>query len=193
MGGSLDLTVAEVKQLYEFLDGAIMVPDVRYHLWRSWGFCPRHTWAHATVELELGMRDPFSVSLLYEDLTERAAGLLQSRRRSPFILRRLRTGDTCFTCDYVAISRRADPRYRRHHTCANRRQRTRHLLAKSRAIWEERSCPLCHGGQGLPCRLHLLAGAAPLSRDLGRDLDELTQRLHRLHRSFHLARADRVA
>lgn len=51
--GDLDLSAAEVFQLYSFLDGSIMVPEVRHHLRAGWGFCPRHTWAHALVEIEL--------------------------------------------------------------------------------------------------------------------------------------------
>jgi hypothetical protein len=174
----------EVKQLYEFLDGAIMVPDIRHHLWRSWGFCPRHTWAHATVELELGFGDPFSVGILYEDLAERAARLLQSHRRPSSILRHLRTRDACFTCRYLAISTRDDPRYLRHHRRANRRERTRRLISGSRTIWEQRSCPQCRDGHGPTCRLHLLEGAPQAGRDLGHDLAELAGRLQRLYRSF---------
>ncbi|HKN49553.1 MAG TPA: hypothetical protein VJ010_04950 [Actinomycetota bacterium] len=38
----LDLSRAEVKHLWSFLDGEIMDLHVRQHLRRSWGFCPRH-------------------------------------------------------------------------------------------------------------------------------------------------------
>lgn len=128
---TLDLGIAEVKQLYEFLDGGIMVPDVRHHLWRSWGFCARHAWGYATVELELGLRDPFSLGILYVDLIERAVRLLQSRRKPAVILRRLQSHDSCFTCDYLEISKRDDPRYLRHQRQANRRARTRQLLRRA--------------------------------------------------------------
>jgi hypothetical protein len=36
------LTAADVRQLWWFLDGAIMHADTRIALRRSWGLCPRH-------------------------------------------------------------------------------------------------------------------------------------------------------
>jgi len=67
-GADAPLAFGEVKQLWWFLGGSIMSPGTRHRPWRSWGFCPRHTWAHAVVERELRVQ-PFSTAILYEDLT----------------------------------------------------------------------------------------------------------------------------
>jgi hypothetical protein len=49
----IDVTPTEVKQLWWFLDGAIMAPSTREELRKSWGFCPRHAWGLSMVEVEL--------------------------------------------------------------------------------------------------------------------------------------------
>lgn len=101
----IDATDAEVKQLAAFVDGSIMVPEIRHHLWRSWGFCSRHTWLHAVVECELRAR-PFGTAILYHDLTWRAARTIAGRARPrSWRIRRLASKDTCFTCDYLELSR----------------------------------------------------------------------------------------
>jgi hypothetical protein len=79
----LDLTPAEVKQLRLFVRGAMMDLGVREHLWRSWGFCPRHTWAHAIVEVELVGGLPFGTAILYEDLAGELRAL--ARRLHVFV------------------------------------------------------------------------------------------------------------
>ena len=48
----LDATPSEVRGLRSFIDGMIMIPDVRRHLHKSWGLCPRHAWLEAVVESE---------------------------------------------------------------------------------------------------------------------------------------------
>jgi hypothetical protein len=98
----------EVTELRSFVDGMIMVPDVRAHLHKSWGFCPRHTWLEAVVECELRVR-PHGTSLLYEDLTTRAAAQLSSGGRRNLGLRRLRSRASCYTCDYLQLTHRHLP------------------------------------------------------------------------------------
>ncbi|MCA1842923.1 MAG: hypothetical protein LC792_06965 [Actinobacteria bacterium] len=105
--GELDWSLAEIRQMNSFLDGSIMSPFVRHHLWRSWGLCARHTWAFGSCDIEIRSTRPFSVGVLYEDLVGRAARLLATWRPRPWLLRQLRSQDTCLTCDYLANARSA--------------------------------------------------------------------------------------
>ena len=47
------LTTEEVRLLWSFVHGDIMSAPMRAWLRASLGFCPRHTWAYAVVEIEL--------------------------------------------------------------------------------------------------------------------------------------------
>ena len=184
--GDLDWSLPEIRQMHSFLDGSIMSPFVRHQLWRSWGFCPRHTWTFGICDIEIRSAKPFSVGILYEDLTGRAARLLGSRGPAGRIIRQLRGQDSCFTCDYLGIARgsRFEPYVTTNQRRANRRQRTLRQLAESRPVWEPRTCPVCFGGGGPPCRPHLLTGAAEPDRALADYLADLTRRLEAMTDSF---------
>jgi hypothetical protein len=81
------LTPAEVRELWAFIHGDIMIGGIRQQLRASLGLCPRHTWRYAVVEIELwihgagsrGGHQPFDVCVLYADLLGHVAGRLQSR------------------------------------------------------------------------------------------------------------------
>jgi hypothetical protein len=179
--GEPSLTRAEVKQLWWFLDGAIMAPDVRAHVRRSWGFCARHSWGFAAAELQLRGGRPFATSILYEDLTRRAAKLLARHGRlvRARTLRRLEPQEPCFTCEYVALGGEDDPTFQHQQERANRLDRVKVRLEETRGEWERHSCPLCLGGGGLVCRQHLLGGTEP-SADLDAQLVALADRLQAL-------------
>jgi hypothetical protein len=175
--GSLELDLAEVKQLWWFLDGAIMAPDVRDHVRRSWGFCPRHAWGFAVAEIELRGGRPFATAILYEDLTRRAAKAVGSGKRpGARTLHRLEPQEPCFTCEYLGLGGEPEVSFRELAERTNRRERTRRLLEAGRAEWERRACPSCLGGGGLVCRSHLLAGGEA-SADLGAELEGLADRV----------------
>lgn len=182
--GAAMVSVAEARQRWWFLDGAMMAPDTHRHLWQSWGFCPRHTWLHAVVELQLRGGIPCATSILYGDLTRRA---MRATRRSAtlprgVLLGRLRPRAPCFTCEYVALA--TDDRSGRElQARANRLDRVRERLEAVREQWEARSCPLCLGGKGLVCRQHLLLGAEP-PRGLPDELSRLDDRLDAFVRSM---------
>lgn len=178
-----DLTAPEVKYFWSFHDGSIMNVDIRQHLWRSWGFCPRHTWALAVTE------PPYRLSLhgtviLYEDLTGRAVKVL----RRPGLTdaagaRRLRSRDSCFACDFVAVSRRVagerDPKLVELTRQVNKRERFMEFLTTTRTLWWPHTCPECLGGTGPVCRQHILAGA-PFPDVVGTNLEHIRGRLHAL-------------
>jgi hypothetical protein len=157
----LDLTAAEIKHLWAFQDGAIMNPDVRQHLRKSWGFCPRHTWAAAVTEpaLRWGLH---GTVILYQDLTGLAAAAVRRPAvRNSTIARRLQARASCFTCDFLRIAsdHEPEPRLVAARSRVNTRQRFTDLLLPVEPIWSERACPACLGGEGLVCRPHILAGA----------------------------------
>ena len=166
-----------------------MNADVRHHLWSSWGLCPRHSWAHALVEIEAWGGWTFSTSILYEDLLGRA---LRSIRRYRFLprdlgVRALSPKGACHTCDYVLA---AKLEWRDHSSRiidrVNRFERSRELLCASRSQWQEHCCPSCGDGKGPVCRPHLLARSAsmqwtelatilaPIHIRLGRYIDSMT-------------------
>lgn len=170
------LHAAEVRQLWWFLDGAIMYADTRIALRRSWGLCPRHAWCMALVEIELRGGVPFATAVLYADLTAGAHAALSGHHlRSP--LHRLEGRGHCPTCEYAARADDEPYEWRERAEAVNRRSRFTALLDDS---WQDavpRACPACTGNGGAPCRLHLLAGADPP--------DDLVPRLHRLSAAIH--------
>jgi hypothetical protein len=180
------LTVEEVRELWAFVHGDIMEPQIRGHLRRTYGLCPRHTWGYAIVEVELwhGNR-PFDVAVLYEDLASWTASVLRRRRPWSSLARRLRPGASCMTCAAVRVARRAE-RPRRGYagadleelaTTANRLEHVGRWLRSTRDRWETRVCPLCGPGSGWPCRSHIASGEA---REL--DPTSLSGYLEDLHR-----------
>jgi hypothetical protein len=177
---ALDLTPAEAKYFWSwFIFGSLMTVETRHHLWRSWGFCPRHSWAHAAVECEIWGGRPFGTAILYEDLVGRAAAATKSLMLPGGLnRRRLRSRGTCLVCDYVAVSRNfEDEVYVDRSARVNRRLRISALLREAEPQWRPSSCPLCLNGHGIVCRAHILSGAAKPDRELSERLAELSRRL----------------
>lgn len=150
----LRLSGLEVKQLWWFLDGAIMSVESRQRLRTAWGFCPRHTWSFFCAEVEL-KGFPRGTLILYEDLLENAMAALDSRRWAS----RLRGNGDCATCNYVgpADPRRLEGGWDDDITRVNRRTVSTELLLGCRDTWQDRSCPQCLGGSGILCRGHLIS------------------------------------
>jgi hypothetical protein len=148
--GQPRFALQEVRQLWTFLDGAIMAVDTRHRLWRGWGLCPRHAWGYTVAELELRGGRPFSTSVLYEDLIGRARRLLERTRMLPWpvVADRFRPRALCSTCDFLSIQ----PTYAEDHAermtqLMNRMRRTRQLLRDLSPLWMPSSCPQCLGGE----------------------------------------------
>jgi hypothetical protein len=184
---SVPVTSTEVKQLWWFFDGSIMTTFVRRRLWKSWGFCSRHTWAHSAVEHELRYQ-PHGTVVLYEDLLGRAATALTPRvggRRR--LARRFAARDECLTCAYITVARTAvEASFHERAERARRLSRTRVLVGDTRQEWQPRACPCCLRGDGPVCRPHLLRGADPPDgwATLTTQLDEVLGRLRRYGRSM---------
>lgn len=169
MSEFLELSGLEVKQLWWFIDGAIMSPESRARLRTAWGFCPRHTWSFFLAESEL-RGFPRGTLILYEDLLELAVGAVGSRRWAS----KLRSTGDCPTCNYIgpADPRRLEGGWDEDIAKVNRRTVSTALLEGCHDAWRDRGCPSCVGGGGLLCRTHLVA-AGNRPSDAGPHLDGL--------------------
>lgn len=165
----LELSLLEVKQLWWFLDGAIMSLSTRQRLRAAQGFCSRHTWSYYMSECELKLM-PRATLVLYEDLLSRALEALDSGRRWA---KGLRVDGTCVTCDYVGPANplRLEGGWDEDREQINARVRSASLLSGSRDTWLPRTCPACLGGSGPLCRTHLL--------DAGKSVDGAARELLR--------------
>jgi len=64
----IQLSDGEIHYLYWFIQGSIMVPNIRQRLRRAWGFCERHAWGYILVEAAFYRGFMHGASILYEDL-----------------------------------------------------------------------------------------------------------------------------
>lgn len=175
-------SVSEIKQLWSFLDGAIMNVDTRHHLWKSWALCSRHAWCYVVTEVEIRGGQPFSTAILYEDLIGRAARTVSRITLVSWgmVAARLEPQANCFACDYVEASKGwwRDEETEKQRQRVNTLARTLPLLESHQEIWRQRACPLCLGGSGLICRQHLISGHEP--NDRAEFADSLASLKHRL-------------
>jgi hypothetical protein len=177
--GPLLLTTEETRLLWAFVHGDIMDAAVRSWLRASLGFCPRHTWAYAVVEIELweagvggrGGHQPFDVCVLYEDLSRTLSDRLGrprgwGRRAEAALVPSRR----CYLCSQLAGTPRegfalgyANSNSAALAAEANLLRHTRRWCAATAEEWLPSACPDCLGGPvsgaddgGVPlCRLHL--------------------------------------
>jgi hypothetical protein len=175
-GASIPLTAPEVRQLWWFLDGAIMHADTRMALRRSFGLCPRHAWGMAEVECALRGGVLFATSVLYADLISGAAGAARGRHlRST--TRRLEPDGPCLTCLHVEHAHEAPREWVERADIVNRRSRFAEMLDENWPEAAPRACGACTGGDGPTCLPHLLQGES--------DSDDLAPRLARLAVNMH--------
>ncbi|MDQ4489249.1 hypothetical protein RBS60_03440 [Sinomonas sp. ASV486] len=160
-GAPLLLATEEVRLLWSFVHGDIMSAPMRTWLRASLGFCPRHTWAYAVVEVELwesgvgarGGHQPFDVSVLYEDLCREAASRLARGRawgRRPDAA--LLPSRPCYLCTQLAAPAREGLAigYANSNSVAlaaeaNLARHTRHWCSATLDTWEPLACPACLG------------------------------------------------
>jgi hypothetical protein len=170
-----NLDAAEVRWLWSFIHGDIMDVQVRNRLREHWGFCSRHAWGYAVIEVELwqagagkrGGHQPFDVGILYSDLL----GAMQSaltHRGSP--IKRLVGRGSCLACDDLRgpelgsiVVTHAGFDSGALAAEANGLAHTAAWLEETRSEWVARICPDCaHGRSGstargsLRCRRHLV-------------------------------------
>lgn len=192
-----ELEADEVRELWSFVHGDIMIGGLRQQLRSHLGLCDRHTWGHAVVEIELwqygpgstGGHQPFDVAVLYADLLgEVSARLARYRptRRHPAQDVLGRHG-TCRICAEIAGGTSNIIGYAAQDTAplvaeANSMTYTRNWILGSASLWRPRACPACqHAGSH---RDEVDAETAPLCRGhlLERhDLDVSTAQAHAGH------------
>jgi len=172
---SHNLTQEEVRILWSFIHGDVMNPGIRAQLYDNWGFCERHTWAHAVVEIELwesgagprGGHQPFDVSVLNADLLARMrAAIAHAHRRRPQ-RRAIKRSGTCIVCADVASEQpstlaitHAGMDLEKLTAEANRMDHTKAWLDETMPVWGTQMCPVCRNetapsGEGQMCRMHL--------------------------------------
>lgn len=168
------LTDWEVHYLWWFVvDAAVMVPETRRQLRRSFGWCPRHAWGGLAVQAGLTRGYLHGLAILYDDLLRTADGRLRGGR---WTWRRALAARPCPLCGSEprgggrsappdVLRRGRDPAY------------MDALVAASEGRWVAWRCGVCDGS-GFPwrCRPHLLAAlAAGQTLDLARIRDGLTR------------------
>ena len=191
--GGEAVTLAELSQLWWFADGAIMNPDTRAHLRRSWGLCTRHAWLYFRVETELRIH-PLGNAVLMADLVRRAAERVTGRGSVARKLAQLDTRGSCFTCDY---GDHGQARFTRQLAQVNCGDATARWCRASQRVWQPRMCPACtthaHATPGVLCRTHLISEAARLRGEAlpGDYLVALAERLGRCVKSMTVDGPDR--
>jgi hypothetical protein len=176
------LNAVEVRQLWWFLDGAIMHADTRVALRRSWGLCSRHAWGMATVECELRGGVLLATAVLYADLVAGAAETMAGRHlRSP--ARRLMPAGHCLTCRHVEHAEDAPDEWYERAATVNRRVRMTRMLREAWPDGAAHGCPTCGDGDGPTCHPHLLQGREP-GDDLPRTVRRLAVRMHAYEKSL---------
>jgi len=183
------LTQREVRELWAFLHGDIMIGGIRQHLRRAMGLCARHSWGYAQVEIELwthgagdrGGHQPFDVCVLYETLADDVAHRLRTRH-APWT-RDLRglvvPTDSCRICDVLVDTATGsglpgladrDAAMRgyggldlgRSTVEANAATWTARWCHETEPIWRPRACPECVDElPGDDARGEATAGAGP--------------------------------
>jgi hypothetical protein len=172
------LSDGEVHYFYWFIRGSIMIPETRWHLRRSWGFCERHGWAHLAVEMAFRRRFLLGPAILYDDLLGRAADALAIR--GPLInrrlVRRLRPNAPCLMCELGAFWAGSGATLP---SVIRRGRSTTELCnfaAETYAHWKAHVCGVCDGRRGeIRCRAHLLQELARGSANIPRLRDHLVR------------------
>jgi hypothetical protein len=159
----LRLSEGEIHYLWWFIQGSIMVPEIRHRLRRAWGFCERHAWGELLVEAAFYQGYMHGPALLYEDLLKPAlpAFCLQGPLKNLRLARNLRNRGPCHMCEmgYGPESKGiVNP---------ERIERGRDvtqlftLARRTEKYWEKAICGRCAGNGSIQrCRRHLIEDAS---------------------------------
>lgn len=188
---SFALSRGEVAHLLAFAQGAIMVPELRAALRRSWGLCARHAAGWLVVESALRGRYLHGPALLYADLVGRAVAAVdaQGPLAAARVARRLAAAGACPLCDAgIGAASEGLVGEARWRSC---REPGAWLsfIDETRAHWCGRVCGVCDGsGRAARCRRHLAdelaRHAGPVPDDARTALRSLGTRIAAYDRSF---------
>lgn len=155
----VQLSGGEIHYLWWFIQGSIMVPDVRYRLRKAWGFCERHAWGAILVEASLRHGYMHGPAILYEDLLEPAVQAihLQGPLKNLRLLKGFRDKGRCLMCEMDLgpetrgaanpdlVERGRDP------------GELRVFARRTESYWRETVCGRCLGNGSWPrCRRHFI-------------------------------------
>lgn len=148
----------EVHYLWWFIQGSIMVPDIRWRLRRAWGLCDRHAWGALLGEASYRHGYLHGPTRLYEDLLGRAVTALdvQGPWKTRRVARRLRPTGPCLMCE-LALENRGPGAARLEVLRAGRDPRAlQGFAARTRPYWDGTVCGRCAGRRtDVRCRIHL--------------------------------------
>jgi len=158
-GGQLKLSGGEIHYLYWYIQGSIMVPEVRQSLRKAWGFCERHAWGAILVEAAFRGRFMHGPAILYEDILGSAIPALDLHGpvKNLRLRRNLRERGPCIMCEMGfgpetkgmaspdVIERGGDS------------SELRVFAEKTKKYWKRAVCGLCFGHESFyRCRRHLI-------------------------------------
>jgi hypothetical protein len=181
---TLAITDGEINFLWSFIQGSIMIPETWNRLLHGCGFCERHAWIHASVEMSFRYTYLLGPTILYSALIEKFLREVRTapRANAESVVRKFRATDACFLCAMnikdataaVAPQARLDQ---------GRDSFQLHVFARGlEPLWRGYVCTSCEGreAESVPnrCRRHVLADVkARKPVDLSKQ-KELLQELH---------------
>jgi len=160
--GEFKLSNGEIHYLYWYIQGSIMVPDIRRALRKAWGFCERHAWAALLVETAFRSGFMHGPAILYEDILGLAIPALNLRGplKNLRLWKNLREKGPCTMCKMgfgPETKGMASP------DVAERGGDSSNLQVfaqKTKKHWEKTICGRCvKNGSFHRCRKHLIEDA----------------------------------
>jgi len=161
--GEFKLSGGEIHYLYWYIQGSIMVPEIRRDLRKAWGFCERHAWGAVLVETAFRHSYMHGPAILYEDILGLAIPALDLHGPAKNLRLRinLRERGPCIMCkmgygpgtkgkaspDIVQIG--SDPSH------------LQFFAQKTKKYWKRAVCGSCFGHESFyRCRKHLIEDAS---------------------------------
>lgn len=187
------LSEGEIHYLYWFIQGSIMVPDIRHRLRRAWGFCERHAWGYLLVEASFYRGYMHGAALLYEDLMSPALSAfpVQGPLKNWRLVRNLNSKGPCPMCE-MGFGPRSKGMARPELIEKGRDATELVGLARiTETYWVKTICGRCAENRSLNrCRRHLiediLAGEVDRYSEHISFVEYIFYHLCRYHRSFRL-------
>ncbi len=185
------LSDGEVGFLWWFIQGGIMDSEVRAHLHRGWGLCPRHSFAFLAVNAAFCHHYLHGPAVLYADLMTRArdAFALSGPLHETRLQHRLRESGPCHICNQGLGPASAGFASPEHLVIGRNTDNILGFLRETQPFWMPALCGRCSGTAAAPrCRPHLVEELAEGTlRDLARQralVENITRHLLNYEQSF---------
>lgn len=161
--GEFKLSNGEIHYLYWYIQGSIMVPEIRRDLRKAWGFCERHAWAALLVEAAFRSSFMHGPAILYEDILGLVLPALNLRGplRNLRLWKNLREKGPCIMCEMgfgPETKGMASPDVVERGGDSSNLQV---FAQKTKKYWERTICSHCvKNGSFHRCRRHLVEDAS---------------------------------